>query len=273
MHLIYVSDTVDEFIYAKTDWSDLTGEAANRYWAWPIGSSEPKRLDGPPRTPKPTEDEAWIAVQTSGFPTEWPGEASGQGVFRQVIRRGAQCVRSTDSEPTECRPVAGSISYVAGLLDASTVTPQHRVVIVWEASGREAKPLAVGRLDEPFRVAAEVSSSKSFDETGLTAGLPARPRPQRRKGGSFRISQRGRRRGRTKDSTWPRVCIAHGRLSAGSECPGRPQMRGMPLNAWHPRFSSTPSVTLGTRLQGQRLYLADVSGGFDWPDESEGRST
>ena len=35
MHLIYVADTVDEVIYAKEDWADLTGEAANRYWLWP----------------------------------------------------------------------------------------------------------------------------------------------------------------------------------------------------------------------------------------------
>src|SRR5207244_12882212 len=33
MHLIYVADTVDEIIYAKEDWADLTGAAANGYWA------------------------------------------------------------------------------------------------------------------------------------------------------------------------------------------------------------------------------------------------
>ena len=56
MHVIYVVDTVDEIIYAKEDWSDLTGEAANRYWVWPLDpEAPPEPQDGPPLTPRPTE--------------------------------------------------------------------------------------------------------------------------------------------------------------------------------------------------------------------------
>ena len=41
MHVVYVHDTVDEAIYGKEDWSDLTGAEANRYWLWPLDPEPP----------------------------------------------------------------------------------------------------------------------------------------------------------------------------------------------------------------------------------------
>src|SRR5205085_2532498 len=61
MHLIYVRDTVDELIYGKADWSDLTGSDRNRYWLWPV-EGEPQAADGPPISPRPTEDQVWDSL-------------------------------------------------------------------------------------------------------------------------------------------------------------------------------------------------------------------
>lgn len=41
---------VDELIYSKADWSDLTGEDANRYWRWSYGAAQPERRQSPPET-------------------------------------------------------------------------------------------------------------------------------------------------------------------------------------------------------------------------------
>ena len=54
MHLLYVDGTVDDLIYAKADWSDLTGEDANHYWKWAFESELPERQDR--AAPDPTPD-------------------------------------------------------------------------------------------------------------------------------------------------------------------------------------------------------------------------
>ncbi len=41
MHLLYVDGTVDDLIYGKADWTDLTGESANRYWRWGLDVMRP----------------------------------------------------------------------------------------------------------------------------------------------------------------------------------------------------------------------------------------
>ena len=61
MHVIYVAGTVDELIYAKQDWSDLTGEAANHYWLWSLDPSWRPSRKTVRRIPRPTEDQEWIA--------------------------------------------------------------------------------------------------------------------------------------------------------------------------------------------------------------------
>src|SRR5690606_35094736 len=80
MHLIYVDDTVDDLIYAKADWTDLTGADSNRYWKWPHGADQAEEVESPPRTPLPTEEQAWdlIGRQVEQEPVAWPGIAAGQ---------------------------------------------------------------------------------------------------------------------------------------------------------------------------------------------------
>ena len=82
MHLIYVRDTVDDLIYGKADWSDLTGAEANNYWEWPWPTGVPERVDGPPRSPKPTEEQAWqlLGEPIEGLPAtgqeSWPDRST-----------------------------------------------------------------------------------------------------------------------------------------------------------------------------------------------------
>lgn len=81
MHLLYIADTVDDLIYAKEDWGDLTGEGANRYWRWPLDPElPPEPQDGPPRTPRPTEEQEWerLGGRPPTEPQVWNGVIVGQ---------------------------------------------------------------------------------------------------------------------------------------------------------------------------------------------------
>src|SRR6185436_8202322 len=63
MHVVYVANTADESIYAKEDWSDLTGAGRNFYLLWPHDpEAPPAEQVGPPRTPLPTEDQEWERI-------------------------------------------------------------------------------------------------------------------------------------------------------------------------------------------------------------------
>ena len=59
MHLIYVRDTVDELIYGKADWTDLTGGTRTATGSGRSARWSRRRVPDPPRTPKPTEEQAW----------------------------------------------------------------------------------------------------------------------------------------------------------------------------------------------------------------------
>src|SRR5262249_37711432 len=81
MHLLYVNGTVDELIYAKEDWTDLTGEGANHYWLWPPDpDAPPQHQSGPPTSPRPTEEQEWLRLgqQAPAEPVRWLGVLTGQ---------------------------------------------------------------------------------------------------------------------------------------------------------------------------------------------------
>src|SRR6266852_646121 len=81
MHLLYVADSVDEFDYSKQDWSDLTGAGANHYWLWSIEPDRaPEPVEGPPATPRPTEEQEWerLGRRAPLSPVPWLGMVIGQ---------------------------------------------------------------------------------------------------------------------------------------------------------------------------------------------------
>ncbi|WP_121257779.1 DEAD/DEAH box helicase [Nocardioides ferulae] len=270
MHLIYVGDTVDDLIYAKTDWSDLTGADANRYYAWELGSTTPKELPDPPRTPLPTESQAWqLLGEHLDGPVEWPGAFIGQeysvsteGVVHNAFRR-------LIANPQGVGEMVASVREKPG--GRFRVTPEHRLVLVWQ-TGKDArgKPWLVGQLEEPFEVAAEVTA----DEAPRGEDLELRPGaaylgPSDRDGGTFRLSQKGGGQiertvkggkefalmtgGSTKTEAAQRVVEEWKRL-------GLPTSRFYVNSRGHAWYESG----------GERRFLADVGPGFDWPtDEGE----
>jgi superfamily II DNA or RNA helicase len=265
MHLVYVDDTVDELIYSKADWSDLTGEDANRYWRWSYEAAQPEPFQSPPRTPRPTEEQAWEALgrPSGGFPFRWDGMVTGQeysisttGVVHSSFGR---LIENTQG-------LAAMVESVRGRPGGRfTVTPSHRLVLVWSVDRDSAQVMLAGRLTEPFRVAAEVASPADFHAEDLTAGAEYIG-PSDKNGGSYKLSQRA---GGTIERPVP-----GGKEFAQTAGTGDPQAEAAAtaiLAAWDaldrpvPRFFVNSLGHAWYESDGKRRFLAPVPSGFAWP--------
>lgn len=268
MHLLYVDDSVDDLIYGKADWSDITGEASNVYWKWDIDRDVPESLPGPPRQPLPVEEEAWSALSGSTLPAVWPGEVTGQeysvdstGVVHNAFKRLIVNPQGVGEMMQVLREDRGG---------RFRVTPVHRLVIVWDVRGESPMPWVVGKLAEPFLVADEVrtdtetDTAVQVDDTVLVPGAEYLG-PSDKLGGTFRLSKRGQ--GAIERA------VAGGKEIAETE--------GESLQAANARRVVDTWQQLGTpssrfyvnsrehawfEAEGGRRFLASVSGGFRWPE-------
>lgn len=75
IYVLYASDTVDDSIYAKQNWDDITGIDRNIYHLWTPGS-EPIPQSNPPRTPLPNDTD--ISSESLTLGDDYPGEYEGE---------------------------------------------------------------------------------------------------------------------------------------------------------------------------------------------------
>ncbi|MBC9820512.1 DEAD/DEAH box helicase [Terrabacter sp. MAHUQ-38] len=268
MHLIYVEGTVDDLIYAKADWSDLTGEDANRYWKWRFESAIAEPQEAPPRTPLPTEEQVWAALGER-MPEDvipWPGVLTGQeysvktnGVVNNAF--GSQIVNPQD--------VAEMVARVRGREGGRfRVTPEYLLVLVWEW-GDPGQFVLVGRLREPFRALSEEATKTKFDVTALRPGQDY-PGPGDKTQGSYKVSQRGG----GQISRAVRGGAEFAFVDGSGDPSGEGNARRV-LEAWEAmdrgfaRFSVNNLGHAWTEGTGGRVFVADVTGGFSWPKERE----
>lgn len=272
MHLVYVDDTVDDVIYGKTDWSDLTGADANRYWRWKEGAPEAEPMEGPPRTPLPTESDAWEQVRNSdgGLPVQWPGAVSGQEYTVSTAGVVHNAFKKLIENPQDVSDLIASFRGRPG--GRFHVTPEHRLVLVWQVGGGEEgqspTPWLLGQLVEPFRVAEEVSDASDVRERDLETGR-AYLGPTDKSNGTFKISQRG---GGSIERS-----VRGGRELAGDEGPAAEEQNARKiLSAWESldraisRFSVNEVGHAWYEADGERRFLADVPEGFSWPTNNNG---
>ncbi|MDA0269484.1 MAG: DEAD/DEAH box helicase [Chloroflexi bacterium] len=272
MHVIYVNDTVDDLIYSKEDWSDLTGEGNNHYWLWPLDPTLPPELQsGPPRTPKPTEQQEWERLQRENhdLPTLWFGLPSGQEYSVDTLGTVTNQSNTTIGNP---QGVAEMVSSVRGKSGGRfRVTPQYRAVLV-RADGGEDLWLA-GWLKEPF-TAREEQHLADFDIAQLRPGDPY-PGPTDEINGSFRVSQRNRgtleRELRTTTSRGKEFATESGQGSRATNA------RAV-LDAWRASGVGKGLLVRCNSLWdayyvvgGQPLFLARIPEGLAWPSESDER--
>lgn len=260
MHIVYVRDSVDELIYAKEDWSDLTGDGANRYLAWPLDAAEPVIEAGPPRTPKASEDAEWDRLErmVPPRPVVWRGVLPD--VDFSVNARGTVTLPD-GRKATGDQGVGALVEALRGTPGGRfKVTPRHRLVVVFQAqAGGPSVPYVVGQLPSPFEPAGE--GTAEIDVAALSPGDPY-PGPTDKQGGTFKLRQKGggilerstgngQRAVAVLEGADPRVLNATTVLSAW-RATGLPGGKVMINRLEHAYLPDGP------------VFLAHVPGGFLW---------
>ncbi|HEV2035454.1 MAG TPA: DEAD/DEAH box helicase [Candidatus Dormibacteraeota bacterium] len=266
MHVLYVRETVDEAIYGKENWNDLTGAEANVYFAWPLDTAEaPMRMAQPPQVPPATEDEEWQRLERRPptAPQEWKGEVP--------IREYA--IDTTGTVTTVAGSVITNWGAVAELLRSLhgtpagrfRVTPTYRLVIAFQ----QGTAYVIGQLHEPPRLLAAENTECPDVRTASPGSVYSGPTDKAN--GTFRLAlkmggviERTVRRGAQfaltdTDSDSPEIANANAVLSAWRQAIDR----GIDFHVntcWHAWYL----------LGGQPHFLSEVPGGFRWPSPRGG---
>ncbi|RZU73628.1 superfamily II DNA or RNA helicase [Micromonospora kangleipakensis] len=268
MHIIYVHDTVDEAIYAKEDWSDLTGEAVNRYRLWRVGAAEPDDRQGPPRTPRPTEDQFWDSLgrKVPSEPVLWTPDLP---VSEWSLDSRGSVTTVTDRLVANAQDVAPRVALIKSGGGRFRVSNRHRLIVVPDFEGGEVRAWLVGRLAEPFELiapaGAETQSVAPAEEPEPGAPYCG---PNDRKGGSYHIRQKA-------------GGVIERRVASGREWAAVDPSDGPAdlvdnavrlLHAWRRTGESGLQFHLNQAGDayyvsgGQIRFLARVPGGFAWPN-------
>jgi superfamily II DNA or RNA helicase len=263
MHLIYVDGTVDDLIYGKTDWSDLTGPEANRYLRWQVGAHQPEVLDGPPRTPKPTEEDAWAIVDAGDrVPAPWPGEFAGQEYTVSATGVVHNAFNKLIANPQQVGELVARVRDDRG--GRFRVTPVLRLVLVWrgDSAGR-GEPWVVGRLDAPFAVEPEIEAVSDPDQLELVPGARYLG-PTDTKNGTFHLSQKGGGQIEKRDRLGREIALAEGQ-SAQAENARTAIATWRDLGMPTSRFFVNSLEHAWYESESGRCFLVAVGGGFSWP--------
>ena len=270
MHVLYVRDTVDEQIYAKEDWSDITGPTNNLYWHWSPGEDPQKSPEaGPPREPRASEETIWESFGRAmpEVPMAWAGSLVGQEYSVDTLGNVTNSSGLSISNP---QAVGRIVELVRGRPGGRfRVTPKYRFVLVSQSDGESSKWYAGGRLDEPF------TGDSSSMNPGAASTQPERPLqsgdpfdgPLDASRGTYRLRQKSggviERRGMRGSVEW---------AIATNDAPSvlAENARNV-LSAWRSvvaqgmEFYVNDSWMAWYRQDGQAKFLATVPDGFSWP--------
>lgn len=269
MHLLYVRETVDELVYAKEDWSDLTGESTNHYWIWSDVALAPVRTDQPPRTPAATEEMEWerLGGRAPDEAVPWlgllPDAEYSVDVHGNVRTLSGRRVVNPQGVGEMLRRSTGRMG------GRFRVTRQHRLVI---ATGRDGSgSWALGALSEPFALQPTEGSTPVHAPVNLSAVRPGEPYggPRDSAGGVYELARVGggkvarRRRG-------------GGREFASTDANQFPESAanvGRVLEAWRTIGGSGREFVVNSldhafvEEAGAALFVAHVPGGFVFPGD------
>lgn len=271
MHLVYVANTVDELIYSKEDWGDITGESVNHYWKWPTNPDlRPERLDGPPATPKPTEEAEWerLGKRAPAEPVPWLGSYIGQEYSVDTMGNVTNRSGTSIANPQD---VGSMLEAVRGRPGGRFwVTPEHALVLATRGDG-EGTVFVAGQLKEPFEaVEAPAPISGPIDVATLVPG-DKYPGPPTKEFGSFKTRAKS---GGVIQRRAPEGGTEFALTGNSAPEPLAENARRL-LAAW--RSVIDRGITFHVNALGHAWYteggtsryLAEVTGGFAWPSTGE----
>jgi superfamily II DNA or RNA helicase len=157
IHVLYARDTVDDAIYARTNWEEFTGAERNLYFNWEPGN-DPVEQSGPPRSPLPADVDVDASQLAPGDSYEGQYEGAEfttdtQGNIRDLEGR---FVSNPGSLPAAVKAVKGT----AGRF---RITPNRRYVLVRLPEGDEWTTRFVTQLREAFVLADPTTIRGSMD--------------------------------------------------------------------------------------------------------------
>lgn len=149
--VLYVRDTVDEYIYERKDWSEFLGVERNVYYIWNLGG-EPILQEGPPREAIPEEGEIDFARLATGerYPGRYEGAEYSCDTHGNVSTLDGVMVRNPQG-------VAEIVTSLKGGAGRFRVTSSKRGILARVPDGDEWATLYGGCLAEPLRLVPEES--------------------------------------------------------------------------------------------------------------------
>jgi len=268
MHVLYVHKTVDELIYAKEDWGDLTGDAQNFYWLWP-NDPEADRIsqDGPPATPRPTEQQEWerLGQQVPVSPVKWEAAFVGQEYSADTLGNVHNMHKVLIANPQAADAMVAAVRGRPG--GKFRVTPGHRLVLVAQEPKQGGGIYLAGQLSDSFiaKEQPEPLAAKELDVASLKPGDPYLG-PADAEGGSFKAGQRGGGVIELKEHKET--------LTALTSSEAQPELAANAvrlLEAWKTLRGKGLTFKINGlghawyEAEGERRFLAAVPGGFAWP--------
>jgi superfamily II DNA or RNA helicase len=157
IYVLYARETVDDAIYARTNWEEFTGAERNLYFIWEPGN-DPVEQSGPPRSPLPTDVDVDVSQLAPGDPYEGQYEGDEyttdtQGNIRDLEGR---FVSNPGALPAAVKAVKGT----AGRF---RITPTRRYVLVRLPEGDEWTTRFVTQLREALILADPTTVGGSLD--------------------------------------------------------------------------------------------------------------
>ena len=269
MHVIYVHNTVDESIYGKEDWSDLSGAEANRYWLWPL---EPNLLPevqvGPPLQPRPTEEAEWkrFGERVPAEPAPWLGELPG---YEFSVDTRGNVTTSEGAWIENPQTVAALVEKVRRRPGGRfRITPVYSLVVIFGEAGEGMVPLLAGRLEEPFRLREESADPGGVFDVDSIAPGDAYPGPTDKLLGSFKFRQKHGGMIQRKVGSVTQSAITQDVSDILAENGWRTLLAWKSLNKSGFSFYVNRLGHAWYREDGKPRFLATAPGGFCWPTES-----
>jgi hypothetical protein len=266
MHVLYAHDTVDESIYGKQDWSDLTGADANRYWLWPLDPElAPEMQPGPPREPVAGEESEWkrLGESVPDSPVRWLGEVPD---WEYSVDTRGNVTTSEGAWIDNPEGLAVMVERVRGRPGGRfRVTPILNLVLVFREVDGGMVPFLAGQLPAVLRVRDGGAASEAIDASLLKPG-DEYTGPTDREGGTYKLRQK-------HGGVIERKVGALAQFAITDVVADEPARNGAAvLSSWKTLRTSGFTFYVNAaghawyREAGQARFLASVAGGFRWPE-------
>ncbi len=148
LHVLYMANTADEFVYEKTDWARLTGAERNSYFLYdPATDGPPTEQPGPPRTPPPSEVDIDFAKLKPG--DVYPGRY--EGIEYSCDSKG-NIFDAEDRVVANPQNINQRIHEIKEAFGRFKITPKRHAILVVMSEGEGWVTRFAGTLPEPFKV-------------------------------------------------------------------------------------------------------------------------